>query len=802
MTSALRFLIGAVSLLVLFSANVYAQGIRVALLAADSSASVEDVRNTLQTQGLDVTVIDVGAGTIVPTPTTDDLAGYQAVFTWSHPSRGYADPSALGDALAGFADAGGGVVQAAYAFSPDTPLRLDGRWRTGVYEPLSLATITTFRRLEFIATQPLHPVLSGVTTFNGGDLSFHHLSVSEGCAETVANWGDTRPLVVTRVGPNGGRIVGLNMYPPSSNLLGSGNWNSMTHGGLLMANAVRFAATPAPVLPSGRPVVAVLAAEEHDWIQDVRCKIQHTGLFSRVDALDVSATVPGLAELAPYDAALTWSYLSYADSDSLGNVLADYVDQNRGVVQAATSFIPVTGLNVGGRWNSGGYRPLTEAHLAGLGPHALVPVVADHSILAGVSSVSGGEASYHSSPVAPSPGMTLVATWSDGQPLVVAGPGLSVGQIVGLNLFPPSSDVREDLWNSSTDGARMMANALLYVSNRSPIVYAGDDRAVEATSAAGVTFTLDGAATDADGDPLTFEWSGAATSSGSSIVLVVPPPATPNTMQTVTMTLTVTDGRGGAGTDTVNLTVSDTTGPVLSGIPSGTISVEATDPAGATATLGPASAEDAVDGVRPVTCAPLLSSVFPVGTTTVTCTSSDSRGNTSTSSFSVAVTFSAPDDPDDPDDPEDPEGPEDPGDVVTPGKVSGYGFIRDDDMHYEFAFTALKRASGIERGGLLLTVKSGYCSRHRHSRRRSDRFVSSTIDAVAFDGRSSVVFSGTGRWNGRSGFRYEVSAVDKVVRRRHHDVVRVTIKSATGEVVAQVNGRLSGGNVQFLRVRH
>ena len=35
---------------------------------------------------------------------------------------------------------------------------------------------------------------------------------------------------------------------------------------------------------------------------------------------------------------------------------------------------------------------------------------------------------------------------------------------------------------------------------------------------------------------------------------------------------------------------------------------------------------------------------------------------------------------------------------------------------------------------------------------------------------------------------------------RHYDAVRITVKSSTGAVVAHVDGTLSGGNIQFVRV--
>ena len=51
------------------------------------------------------------------------------------------------------------------------------------------------------------------------------------------------------------------------------------------------------------------------------------------------------------------------------------------------------------------------------------------------------------------------------------------------------------------------------------------------------------------------------------------------------------------------------------------------------------TAIDQVDGPRPVTCNPPSGSIFPGGTTIVTCTSSDTRGNTSSVTFPVHAPY-------------------------------------------------------------------------------------------------------------------------------------------------------------------
>lgn len=78
---------------------------------------------------------------------------------------------------------------------------------------------------------------------------------------------------------------------------------------------------------------------------------------------------------------------------------------------------------------------------------------------------------------------------------------------------------------------------------------------------------------------------------------------------------------------------ADTTPPVIT---VSNVFAEATGPAGATAAFTP-TANDDVDGTVPVTCVPASGSTFPVGVTTVTCTATDSSGNTGNAGFSVTV---------------------------------------------------------------------------------------------------------------------------------------------------------------------
>jgi hypothetical protein len=87
---------------------------------------------------------------------------------------------------------------------------------------------------------------------------------------------------------------------------------------------------------------------------------------------------------------------------------------------------------------------------------------------------------------------------------------------------------------------------------------------------------------------------------------------------------------------TVTVTFVDTAAPTFSGVPPNRV-VEANGPSGSVVSYTGPTATDAAEGPKPVNCSPTSGSTFPLGGTTVTCTASDSHGNTSSSSFTVTV---------------------------------------------------------------------------------------------------------------------------------------------------------------------
>ena len=92
-----------------------------------------------------------------------------------------------------------------------------------------------------------------------------------------------------------------------------------------------------------------------------------------------------------------------------------------------------------------------------------------------------------------------------------------------------------------------------------------------------------------------------------------------------TVSCTATDPHDNSATGSFVVTITDHTAPALT-VPA-PITTPATTADGAVVTFT-ASAVDLVDGTRPVVCVPSSGSVFPLGATTVACSTADLHGNT------------------------------------------------------------------------------------------------------------------------------------------------------------------------------
>jgi hypothetical protein len=188
-----------------------------------------------------VTIINAASST----PTLAQLQAFDAVMTWSNVN--YQDNVALGNVMADYVDAGGGVVVAVFANATTNASRvLGGRWETGGYEIIDApgASASGAASLGSILV-PGHPIMQGVNTFSGGTSSFRPstTAVTPGSMR-IAEWSDGRTLVATGANP---RRADLGFYPPS-NAVSSTWWDQNTDGARLMANALTYTVIPEPAV--------------------------------------------------------------------------------------------------------------------------------------------------------------------------------------------------------------------------------------------------------------------------------------------------------------------------------------------------------------------------------------------------------------------------------------------------------------------------------------------------------------------------------------------------------------------------
>ncbi len=380
--------------------------------------------------------------------------------------------------------------------------------------------------------------------------------------------------------------------------------------------------------------------------------------------------------------------------------------------------------------------------------------------------------------------ISTAATGPDGAVVTFAAGGDDADQGPIAAVCTPVSGATFPLGATTVDctvtddfGLSASGSFTVSVTNTAPAFTAPDDIVAEADGPAGTPVTFAATGTDAEEGTLTAVCSA---SSGETFPI-----------GTTTVTCTVTDVALATASDAFTVTVRDTTAPVIAA--HGNEAAVATGAAGAVVSFAAPMFTDAVSGGGTATCGPASGAVFPIGTSTVTCTAADAAGNVSTSAFTVTVA-----------------------DVTTPGEMRGDGFVRDDDAKYSFAFLARERATGAERARISIRIdEDGRNRGRRDRRRRDDRFESRSVDFMAFSddptvrpGRArrpqidTVLFSGAGEWNGQGGYRYEVFAQDAGEPGRHRESIRVTITNAAGLVVASFSGDLDGGNIQSSRIRH
>ena len=222
--------------------TVLATNRTVAVLGAEPDPDwAADVQAKLIASGLFATVDIIPADTLTPSLAT--LQQYSALLVYS--DAPFADPTALGNHLASYADAGGTVVLGLFSLQSMPGMTPAGRFAADGYLPVTVPyayTNDSGGTYELVADLPGNALLSGVTGFT--NLLCQIPLVLASGATQIAHLDNGQPLVAVK-----GRVVALNLFPPSSDVYDS--WladvgrvpspgGTSTSGGRLMANALSY----------------------------------------------------------------------------------------------------------------------------------------------------------------------------------------------------------------------------------------------------------------------------------------------------------------------------------------------------------------------------------------------------------------------------------------------------------------------------------------------------------------------------------------------------------------------------------
>jgi hypothetical protein len=151
------------------------------------------------------------------------------------------------------------------------------------------------------------------------------------------------------------------------------------------------------------------------------------------------------------------------------------------------------------------------------------------------------------------------------------------------------------------------------------------------------TLVLPGTITKSSTAPLAVSFSVTATDIADPSPAVSCSPTSGSTFPfgSTPVNCTAMDASNNSASGSFTVTVQDPASPVVTVPPSKT--AEATGPAGAVVTFGAATAVDNKDGPIIPTCSKASGATFPLGTTTITCSATDSDNHTGTASFTIAV---------------------------------------------------------------------------------------------------------------------------------------------------------------------
>jgi hypothetical protein len=219
---------------------------KVLVLGSDAvPQNITDLRNKIAAAGNFAAVDQYNSYT--GTPTLALLKNYSCVFLYHNYQP--QDATTLGNNLAAYMDAGGGVVTCpGDGCTNGTDFSVKGNFNTNTYRVFGLGNVISIDSYSLGTVQlPSHPIMQGVTSFSGtGNLGSDASNLISG-AYVIASYSTGTPLIGAKehIGAQNARNVFFNTFPP------------YTAGGAnIMVNAINWAAqgitiTQTAGLPSG-----------------------------------------------------------------------------------------------------------------------------------------------------------------------------------------------------------------------------------------------------------------------------------------------------------------------------------------------------------------------------------------------------------------------------------------------------------------------------------------------------------------------------------------------------------------------
>lgn len=196
----------------------------------------DDVKAKLEATGQfnSVSIFNISTGT----PTLAKLLQFRAILLYT--DQGCYDCNLLGDNLAAYINAGGGVVAACFTTAG---IPIGGKFNDTTYQVI-IPYRQTQGTTETLGTIyiPTHPIMNGVKSFNGGTKSYRTAATQLAPnGYRIADWSDSSFLITAKenVGPAKVSRVDLGFYPPSEDAR-SDFWLTSTDGALIMANSLTY----------------------------------------------------------------------------------------------------------------------------------------------------------------------------------------------------------------------------------------------------------------------------------------------------------------------------------------------------------------------------------------------------------------------------------------------------------------------------------------------------------------------------------------------------------------------------------